>query len=131
MTYKASLAGLNFGGGKCTVLADRATPTLMHQIGEAIEYLGGLYVSAEDVGTTVADMRIAAEKTSRIATLGASGDPSPWTALGVMSCITAALDYTSQRLSSVWIEGLGKVGWDLARRLHAVGAECGDLWRNR
>jgi leucine dehydrogenase len=123
MTYKASLAGLNFGGGKCTVLADHATPTLMHQIGEAIEYLGGLYVSAEDVGTTVADMRIAAEKTSHIATLAASGDPSPWTALGVMSCITAALDYTSQCLSSVWIEGLGKVGWDLARRLHAVGAQ--------
>ena len=38
MTYKASLAGLNFGGGKCTVLADHSTPELMHQIGEAIEY---------------------------------------------------------------------------------------------
>jgi leucine dehydrogenase len=123
MTYKASLAGLNFGGGKCTVLADHPTPELMHKIGEAIEYLGGLYVSAEDVGTTVADMRIAAERTSHIASLGASGDPSPWTALGVMSCITAAFDYTSHRPSSVWIEGLGKVGWDLARRLHAVGAE--------
>jgi leucine dehydrogenase len=85
--------------------------------------LGGLYVSAEDVGTTVADMRLAAEKTSHIASLGASGDPSPWTAFGVMSCITAALDHIGQRLSSVWIEGLGKVGWDLARRLHAVGAE--------
>jgi leucine dehydrogenase len=123
MTYKASLAGLNFGGGKCTVLADHATPELMHKIGEAIEYLGGLYVSAEDVGTTVADIRIAAEKTSHIASLGVGGDPSPWTALGVMSCITAALDYTGRRLSSVWIEGLGKVGWDLARRLHAAGAE--------
>ncbi len=123
MTYKASLAGLNFGGGKCTVLADHPTPELMHKIGEAIEYLAGLYVSAEDVGTTVADMRIAAEKTSHIASLGASGDPSPWTAFGVMSCITSALDYIGQRPSSVWIEGLGKVGWDLARRLHAVGAE--------
>jgi glutamate dehydrogenase/leucine dehydrogenase len=40
-----------------------------------------------------------------------------------MSCITAALDYTGHSLSSVWIEGLGKVGWDLAHRLHAVGAE--------
>jgi leucine dehydrogenase len=68
-------------------------------------------------------MRIAAERTSHIASLGASGDPSPWTALGVMSCITAAFEYTSHRRSSVWIEGLGKVGWDLARRLHAVGAE--------
>jgi leucine dehydrogenase len=123
MTYKASLAGLNLGGGKCTVLADHPTPELMHKIGEAIEYLDGLYVSAEDVGTTVADMRIAAEKTSHIASLAASGDPSPWTALGVMSCITAALDYTGHSLSSVWIEGLGKVGWDLAHRLHAVGAE--------
>jgi leucine dehydrogenase len=123
MTYKASLAGLNLGGGKCTVLADHPTPELMHKIGEAIEYLGGLYVSAEDVGTTVADMRLAAAKTSHIASLGASGDPSPWTALGVMSCITAALDYTGHSLLSVWIEGLGKVGWDLACRLHAVGAE--------
>src|SRR5437660_7726610 len=123
MTYKISLAGLNLGGGKCTVLADNPTPELMHKIGEAIEYLGGLYISAEDVGTTVADMRIAAEKTSNIASLGASGEPSPWTALGVYSCITAALDYTSMGLSSVLIEGLGKVGWDLARRLHAAGAE--------
>jgi len=123
MTYKASLAGLDFGGGKCTVLADHPAPELMHQIGEAIEHLGGLYVSAEDVGTTVADMQIAAERTSHIASLGASGDPSPWTALGVYSCITAALDYTSMGLSSVLIEGLGKVGWDLARRLHAAGAE--------
>ena len=123
MTYKASLAGLKLGGGKCTVLADYPTPALMHQIGDAIQYLDGLYVSAEDVGTTVADMRIAAEKTSHIASLGASGDPSPWTALGVMTCIRAALDYTGLRLSSVWIEGLGKVGWDLARRLHSVGAE--------
>jgi leucine dehydrogenase len=123
MTYKASLAGLNLGGGKCTVLADHPTPELMHKIGEAIEYLDGLYVSAEDVGTTVADMRLAAEKTSHIASLAASGDPSPWTALGVMSCITTALDHTGQRLSSVWIEGLGKVGWDLAHRLHGAGAE--------
>jgi leucine dehydrogenase len=123
MTYKASLAGLKLGGGKCTVLAEHPTPELMHKIGEAIEYLGGLYVSAEDVGTTVADMRVAAEKTSHIASLGASGDPSPWTALGVMSCITAALKYTSHGPLSVWIEGLGKVGWDLARRLHAVGAD--------
>ena len=123
MTYKASLAGLNLGGGKCTVLADHPTPELMHKIGEAIEYLDGLYVSAEDVGTTVADMRLAAEKTSHIASLAASGDPSPWTALGVMSCITAALEYTGHSLSSVWIEGLGKVGWNLAHRLRAVGAE--------
>jgi len=123
MTYKASLAGLNLGGGKCTVLADHPTPELMYKIGEAIEYLDGLYVSAEDVGTTVADMRLAAAKTSHIASLGASGDPSPWTALGVMSCITAALDYTGHSQLSVWIEGLGKVGWDLACRLHAVGAE--------
>ena len=74
MTYKASLAGLNLGGGKCTVLADHPTPELMHKIGEAIEYLDGLYVSAEDVGTTVADMRLAAEKTAHIASLAASGD---------------------------------------------------------
>jgi len=46
MTYKASLAGLNLGGGKCTVLAGHPTPELMHKIGEAIEYLDGLYVSA-------------------------------------------------------------------------------------
>src|SRR5260370_31052990 len=95
----------------------------MHKIGEAIEHLGGLYVSAEDVGTTVADMRIAAEKTSHIASLAASGDPSPWTALGVMSGITAALDYTGHSLSSVWIEGLGEIGWGLAHRRHAREAE--------
>ena len=123
MTYKASLAGRTLAVVNVPYWPITRHPELMHKIGEAIEYLDGLYVSAEDVGTTVDDMRLAAEKTSHIASLAASGDPSPWTALGVMSRITAALDYTGHSLSSVWIQGLGKVGWDLAHRLHAVGVE--------
>jgi leucine dehydrogenase len=124
MSYKNSLAGLKFGGGKCVVNAEHATPELMHKIGEAVEYMDGQYVTAEDVGTSVEDIRVLSEKTSFVASLGHAGDPSPWTAIGVFEAIEAARAYMGWEDSyspSVWLQGLGKVGWDLAERLHHDG----------
>lgn len=123
MSYKNSLAGLSFGGGKCVVNAGEATPELMRLVGQAIEHFEGQYISAEDVGTTVADMAYAAEKTTHIASLGAAGDPSPWTALGVGSCIERSLVMVmpAKSMPTIWIQGLGKVGWDLAERMYQSG----------
>lgn len=123
MTYKNSMAGLNFGGAKCVVNAPRATRDIMLKVGEIVESLRGIYITGEDVGTTVDDIKIAAENTSHVLSLGAAGDPSPWTSLGVFECIKAvrAREYISTTALHVWVQGLGKVGWELARLLHESG----------
>jgi len=84
-------------------------------------------VTAEDVGTSPADMAHVAQKTSFVAGLGASGDPSPFTALGCFVGAQAAVKHQLKRDSMegliVALQGLGHVGYDYARRLHAAGAK--------
>jgi leucine dehydrogenase len=121
MTYKSSLAGLNFGGGKCVVNAERATREIMLKVGECVEYFDGLYVTAEDVGTTLDDIRIVGEVTPHIVHL----DGSSMTARGVLACMQAAVKwqgYWGDDLDgmAIWVQGLGKVGMDLVKRLVAL-----------
>jgi leucine dehydrogenase len=134
MTYKAACAGLAQGGGKAVIIGDRselATPDLFRAYGRFIEGLGGRYITAEDVGTTVADMEIVSTETEFVSGLarssGGSGDPSPATARGVIAAMTAigerlwgTADLRGRRVA---IKGVGKVGMSLAERLHTRGAE--------
>ncbi|WP_417517757.1 Glu/Leu/Phe/Val dehydrogenase dimerization domain-containing protein [Minwuia sp.] len=130
MTYKAALAGTGRGGGKSVIMGsprDIASPDLFRALGRFVDSLGGRYVIAEDVGTSPADMAHVRESTRFVAGLaGGSGDPSPATALGTFVGIRAALKH--RRGSSdlkgvrVAVQGLGHVGWDLCRQLHAAGA---------
>lgn len=118
MTYKSSLAGLNLGGGKCVVIADRATREIMLKVGEAVNHFAGDYITAEDVGTTLPDIEVAAEVSNYTVHLDGSAN----TARGVLAAMRAAADYLGEwndGLDSVpiWIQGLGKVGMDLATRL--------------
>ena len=117
MTYKSSIAGLDFGGGKCVVLAEHATRDTMLRVGDAVNYFKGDYITAEDVGTTLADTAITGEVTPYVAHL----DGSDMTARGVLACMRAAAAYLGQwdGLDGVpiWIQGLGKVGMALAQRL--------------
>jgi leucine dehydrogenase len=124
MTLKNSLAGLDYGGGKMIVNAPHPTRNRMHLVGEAVETLQGRYLTADDVGTTIDDMKIAAQRTRYVATLGGDalpGAPSPWTALGVFHCILAAVAYRGMQNADtglkIWVQGLGKVGWGLIERL--------------
>lgn len=129
MTYKAALAGLALGGGKSVVMADartEKTPDMMRAIGRAVERLGGRYIVAEDVGTTVADMDEVAKETTYLAGSSASmGDPSPWTAQGVLTAMQAGAahrwggDLAGRTVS---VTGLGHVGAGLCRRLAGAGA---------
>lgn len=123
MTFKNSAAGLDFGGGKCVVNSPKSTREIMLHVGEIVEELHGSYITGEDVGTSVADIKIAAEKTSHVLSLGAAGDPSPWTSLGVYTCIEAARTkmFLDETQLSVWVQGLGKVGWGLCEQLHKAG----------
>ncbi len=129
MTYKNAVAGLPIGGGKSVIIgnpkADK-TPALFEALGVALERLGGRYVTAEDVGTSPADMAAVARKTRYVAGLGDRGDPSPFTALGCFVGAEAAVKFHLNRDSMeglvVAVQGLGHVGYDYARRLHAAGA---------
>jgi len=133
MTYKAALANLELGGGKSVIIGDPhkdKTPEKLRAFGRFVERLGGLYSTAEDVGTNPKDMSIIGEVTSHVvgreAKEGGSGDPSIMTALGVFAGIRACVFYKMGKDSlhgvRVGVEGLGHVGIDLVRRLSQAGA---------
>ncbi len=133
MTYKASAAGLNLGGGKAVVIGDPAkdkSEGLFRSLGRFVESLGGRYITTEDVGTTVGDMQWVRTETAHVTGLplseGSSGDPSPSTALGVYSvmksCALEVFGSESLKGRKVAIQGLGKVGYHLAKLLHDEGS---------
>lgn len=133
MSYKNAMAGLPFGGGKAVLQRpngafDRAA--LFRVFADAVADLGGRYITAEDVGTCVADMRLVRERTPYVAGLDAKpgragGDPSPWTALGVFESMKAAAQFGFgcglDRLT-VAVQGVGNVGAALCRLLRDAGA---------
>lgn len=132
MTYKAAAADLPLGGGKAVIIGDPAqlkTDALLESYGRAIDKLGGQYVTAEDVGTTVADMEIIRRSTPHVSGLsiesGGSGDPSPWTARGVLAAIKSVAQHVngSDQLSGlrIAVQGVGKVGGALTRLLCSEG----------
>jgi glutamate dehydrogenase/leucine dehydrogenase len=134
MTYKAAAAGLPLGGGKAVIIGDPATDrteALIRTYGRFLDGLGGRYVTAEDVGTTTADMDLLAEETPFVSGTsegrGGSGDPSPATAVGVLHAMRGVAEHLwgSADLSGrrVVVDGVGKVGSALVRDLVAAGAE--------
>ena len=133
MTYKAAAAGLSLGGGKAVVMKDPRRPKtegMLRAFGRAVEGLNGRYVTAEDVGMTVADMEIVRKETTYVTgtstNKGGSGDPSLLTAKGVFYAIEACLKKIhgdpSPRNRTVAIQGVGKVGYHLAELLATAGA---------
>ncbi|MCY3704966.1 MAG: Glu/Leu/Phe/Val dehydrogenase [Gammaproteobacteria bacterium] len=130
MTYKAAIAGLKLGGGKSVILADerqRDRERLFRAHGRAVESLGGRYITAEDVGTSVDDMEFVRAETRWVAGVrGGSGDPSPATAHGVYQGIRACARerYGDPCLEGrhVTVQGVGHVGYQLCAELAAEGA---------
>jgi leucine dehydrogenase len=130
MSYKCALAGFRKGGAKAVIIGDPAkikTPELLRAYGRCVDSLGGAFVTAEDVGTTLADMEIINEVTPHIGgTNKTGGDPSIPTALGVLHGLRAVAEFKFGRPSfqglRVAVQGLGAVGWRVAEGLHAGGA---------
>ena len=131
MTYKNAVAGLNLGGGKSVIIGDNKTTAremLFRAHGRFVESLGGRYITAEDVGTSTADMDYVHMETNYVTGLaGRSGDPSPVTAHGVFRAIQASAHerWGSDDLSTktVAVQGCGHVGYYLSKELHEAGAK--------
>src|SRR5690242_613928 len=133
MSYKSAIADLPLGGGKAVIIADPRTEKSEARFlayADAVNTLGGRYITAMDVGVTPADMPIIAKGTKYIAGYDqpgkTGGDSGPLTALGVFVGLKAAVKHRfgvdSAKGLSVAIQGLGKVGMGVAERLAAEGA---------
>lgn len=134
MTYKSAAAGLNLGGGKAVIIGNAKADkneTLFRAYGRFIQGIGGRYITAEDVGTTVQDMEWVRMETDHVVgisrSLGGSGDPSPFTALGVFQGMKSALKWQTGSESfegrTVAVQGVGHVGYYLVGHLRRAGAQ--------
>lgn len=134
MTYKAAASGLNLGGGKAVIIGDpktQKTEGLFRAFGQFVNSLNGKYITAEDVGTSVQDMEYIYMETPFVTGIpkdfGGSGDPSPYTAHGVLMGIKASAKekFGSDSLKGlrIAVQGLGNVGSNLVGYLHTEGAK--------
>ena len=138
MTYKSALAGLHLGGGKSVIIGDPRkdkSPELLHAFGRCLEQLNGHYITAEDSGTSIEDIREVGTRTAHVAGVRdrigfdgqpGNGDPSPATAWGVYTGILSAVRHKMNRSDldgiRVTVQGLGNVGYRLASHLTNAGA---------
>jgi leucine dehydrogenase len=133
MTYKSAISGLNLGGGKAVIIGDSKldkTPELITRFGQFVNSLSGKYITAEDVGTTTADMDLIRDVTPHVTGIsverGGSGNPSPVTAYGVYMGMKAAAmhQFGSDKLAGkkVLVQGTGHVGETLIDYLTKEGA---------
>jgi leucine dehydrogenase len=138
MTFKAAAAGLSLGGGKSVISVPPGPPphgkarrAVLEDFADTVSVLEGAYVTAEDVGTSSRDMTIIAERTKWVTGLprgrGGSGDPSPYTALGVQAALHASCErvFGSPSLKglTVAVIGAGRVGSRVARLVNNAGAK--------
>lgn len=135
MTLKCAVAGLSTGGGKSVialapgqVLTGAQRRDAFLDLGDIVESLGGVYRTAEDVGTSTADMLVVRERTEHAigmpAASGGLGEPAEPTAIGVYSAIRTTVERLGLQLDGlrVTIAGLGQVGSRLAVALTDDGA---------
>jgi leucine dehydrogenase len=133
MSYKNAIAGLACGGGKSVIIGDSKMPfeekeAMFRAFARFLQSLSGCYYAAEDVGTSVEVIRVMMDETDYVFGLpDGTGDPSPFTALGVFQGIKAAVKYKLGRddlkAIKVAVQGVGHVGYYLCEHLHEAGAE--------
>ncbi len=132
MTYKNAAAGLNIGGGKSVIIGNPKTDkseALFRAMGRYVESLNGRYIIAEDVGTTEQDMNNMYLETDYVtgstARAGASGNPSPKTALGIYYSMkrTAKEVFGDDSLKgkTITVQGVGNVAYELCRLINEEG----------
>ncbi len=141
MTFKSAVARTGLGGGKAVIIGEPGklkSEALYLAMGRFIEALGGKYITAEDVNTDIADLEIVRRATKWVTGLrresGGSGNPSPYTALGVFLGLQAAVEHKLDRKDlkgvTVAVQGVGAVGSALVLRLVEAGAKVRVADRN-
>lgn len=134
MTYKNSISGLGWGGGKAVIIGDaktQKTPAMMERFGEFVQRLGGHYITAKDVGIGSEDLKAVKSKCTHVLGIdgvpGSSGDPSPATAWGVYHGMRAAAKFAFKSNSlnglTVAMQGLGSVNFYMLEHIMADGAK--------
>lgn len=134
MTYKASITGLNLGGGKAVIIGDprqQKSEALMRSFGKFIKNLNGEFITAEEMGTTVKDMEYIRMETEHVTgvpeSMGGAGNPAPYTAKGIYYGIKACAKevYGTDMLAgrSVVVQGIGNVGEHLVELLRNENVE--------
>lgn len=134
MTYKASAAGLNLGGGKSVILlreGQEKTPELLAEFAKRVELLQGSYITAGDIGSTTTDLKLMRSFTNHVVGLakedGGLGDSAILTSLGVFrglqAAVKAQLDKDNLEGLTVGIQGAGKVGYHLMDYLLKAGCK--------
>lgn len=134
MTYKYAAAGVNLGGGKAVIIGDpyrKDREPIFRALGKFINRLGGRYITGEDVGTTLRDMEYIRMETPYVVTLptylGGAGDIAPMTAFGTIqamrACAKEVFGMDSLKGRTVSVQGLGAVGYHVAKQLAEQGAK--------
>src|SRR5690242_12654731 len=133
MTYKAAVSGLNLGGGKAVIIGDpsQKSEAMFRAFGRFVQSLGGRYITAEDVNTSIADMDYIFMETDYVTGVhpvhGGSGDPSPFTAFGtiqgIKACLMKKYGHTELGKMSYAVQGLGHVGFHVVKHLRDAGAK--------
>lgn len=134
MTFKASISGLNLGGGKAVIIGDAKTmktEAFMRRFGKFVNSLSGKYITAEDVNMKTADMEFISMETKHVTglpeSMGGGGDPSPVTAYGTFVGMKAAAKkvYGNDSLANkkVVVQGVGQVGMNLVEHLVKENAQ--------
>lgn len=133
ITYKASLAGLNLGGGCAVIIGNNRndkTEVLMRRLGKFIEGMNGNFIASIDVGTTQRDLEFIRAETEYVAGLPESmnggGDTTFFAARGVFYGIKAAIKelYGDDSLAGrkIAVQGVGSVGEQLVSMLRNENA---------
>ncbi len=133
MSYKSSLAGIHFGGGKSVILHDPAmkSPALLQAFGRFVDSFGGSYICAKDMNITSDDLKAARSTTKYVLGIdgvpGSSGDPSPVTARGMFRSLEATVESLtgSKSLKGIRlaVQGIGYVGYSYAKMAQEAGAK--------
>ncbi|WCR54432.1 MAG: Leucine dehydrogenase [Wolbachia endosymbiont of Ctenocephalides orientis wCori] len=130
MSFKAVLAGVPYGGGKAVILKPEQPfdrQLLFESFGQFVNQLGGKYITTADSGIIAEDLKTISSQTQYVTGLGVDGDPSPYTAEGVIRGIEAALKFkhgtTSINGIHIAIQGVGNVGFYLGKKAYEMGAK--------
>lgn len=133
MSFKASISGLDLGGGKAVIIGDARkdkNEAMMRKFGQFVDSLSGRYITAEDVGISTKDMEYVKMETDHVTgipvSMGGSGDPSPYTAYGVFMGMKACANYKwgsdSLEGRTVVVQGVGHVGETVVKHATEAGA---------